>query len=179
MLHHLFSGIQYFHLVVVGLAAVGFFVFWARTQFWLPKYAHILALIALLIGAWIDSTIPKDAPIMRAGPVGRILLVLLLPGMVYFFFVFYGGQRAAFAHKPKTAVEIADLIERFLSGNSLYPLEWNDFVSHRQPDKSLDVYREGCALLDPLVNCPGPQDPKALDELRKMAHQLRGLSALG
>jgi hypothetical protein len=76
-------------------------------------------------------------------------------------------------HKPKTAGEIADLIERFLSGTSLYPQEWNDFVEHCQPDRNLETYRERCDELDPLVNCPDPQDAKALAELRRIVAELR------
>jgi len=78
--------------------------------------------------------------------------------------------------KPRNADEIADLIERFLNGASAYPQEWNDFVEHSHPDKALDTYRKRCDLLDPLVNCPDPQDPKALQELRSMVQELRGRS---
>ena len=66
----------------------------------------------------------------------------------------------------KTAAEIADLIERFLNNTSRYPQEWNDFVERRHPDKKLDSYRRRCDELDPLVNCPDPQDAKALAELK-------------
>ena len=56
--------------------------------------------------------------------------------------------------KPKTAVEIAGIIERFLDGNSLYPQEWNDFVDCSGRDANLEHYRKRCDQLDPLVNCP-------------------------
>jgi hypothetical protein len=73
----------------------------------------------------------------------------------------------------RTAEEIADLIERFLNKNGPYSQEWNDFVESREADSRLDVYRKRCDELDPLVNCPGPQDAKAVAELRSMIDQLR------
>lgn len=91
--------------------------------------------------------------------------------VVYFFFVFYGGQKAAHRRTPKTADEIADLIERFLNGTSLYPQEWSDFVECSHPIEMLDSYRKRCDLLDPRVNCPDPQDPKAVD-LRNIVQEL-------
>jgi hypothetical protein len=77
--------------------------------------------------------------------------------------------------KTRTAAEIAGIIERFLDGNSLYPQEWNDFVECREQDASLDPYRKKCDELDPLVNCPDPQNPKAIAELRNMVEELRRL----
>lgn len=91
--------------------------------------------------------------------------------------MFYGGQRAAIKNKAKTATEIADLVERFINGKSLYPQEWNDFVEGRQPDRKLDLYRKRCEELDSQVNCPEPQDAKALAELRRMVDELRSPSA--
>jgi hypothetical protein len=77
--------------------------------------------------------------------------------------------------KTKTASEIADLIERFLNGRSLYPQEWNDFVENKHPDRKLDSYRKRCSALDSQVNCLDPQDPKALAELRVLVDELRNL----
>jgi len=133
----------------------------------------MLAAIGLLVGIWCASMTPRDAPINKAGPIGKFLLALAVPAMVYFFFVFYGGQREAFKYKPKTAMEIADIIERFINGTSLYPQEWNDFVESPSRDKSLDSYRRRCEELDPLVNSPDAQDHKALTELRAMINELR------
>jgi hypothetical protein len=44
---------------------------------------------------------PADAPLNREGPIVKFLSALILPGMVYFFFVFYGGQRAAIGPRFK------------------------------------------------------------------------------
>jgi hypothetical protein len=77
--------------------------------------------------------------------------------------------------RGKTPGQIANLIERFLNGTSLYPQEWNDFVECGQPDPTLDAYRCRCDLLDLLVNSPAPQDPAAVDELKIMIAELRQL----
>jgi hypothetical protein len=181
MLAHRFTGFRVLHGVLLAFAAVGFFIFWIRTRFWLPKYAHILAAIGLAVGIWCVSNVPDDAPISRYGPGVKFLEALILPAMVYFFFVFYGGQQEAFRSKSKNATEIADIVERFLNGASLYPQEWNDFVEGRYPDAQLDSYRKRCYELDPLVNRPDPQDTKALAELRSIVDELRrfGLATPG
>ena len=176
MLAQLFRGFQLLHGVLLALAAVGFFIFWARTRFWLPKYAHILAGIGLAVGIWCVSTVTDDAPISKKGPVVKLLFALVVPAIVYFFFVFYGGQEAAFRRRPKNANEIADIVERFLNCTSLYPQEWNDFVECTHKDAHLDSYRKRCYELDPLVNCPDPQDAKALADLRVIVQDLRRLS---
>jgi hypothetical protein len=101
-----------------------------------------------------------------------LMVVVGIPEMAFVFFLiglmFKPNQR-------RTAVEIADIIERFLNQNSSYLQEWNDFVECREPDSRLDTYRKRCDELDPLVNSPGPQDPKAIAELRSMVGQLRRL----
>ena len=81
--------------------------------------------------------------------------------------------------RTKTAAEIAQIIERFLNGRSLYPQEWNDFVERRHPDRKLDSFRKRCDELDPLVNCPDPQDVNALAELKNMADALRKFPVSG
>ena len=57
----------------------------------------------------------------------------------------------------------------------MYPQEWNDFVECRQPDPKVESYRKRCDALDPLVNCPDPQDPHAIAELRSMVAELKNL----
>lgn len=96
MLWDVFRGLQILHWGLLILAAAGFFTFWARARFWFPKYVHFLAAIGLVIGLWCLSGVPDDAPINKQGPIVKTLFVLATPAMVYFFFVFYGGQRAAF-----------------------------------------------------------------------------------
>ena len=177
MLSKFFVGFEFLHFAILAVGAVGFFVFWARTRFWLPQYAHVLAALGLIVGIWSVAITSDDAPLKRQGPVIKLLVALSLPGIVYFFFVLYGGQRAAFSHKPKSAGEIADIIERFLNRESLYAQEWHDFVEIRLSDSKLDFYRLRCAELDPLVNCPYPRDARAMAELRSIVADLRMHSA--
>ena len=96
MLWDVVQGLKILHWGLLTLAAAGFFTFWARTRFWLPKYVHFLAAIGLAIGLWCAHGGPDDAPINKQGPILKMLLALAPTAMVYFFFVFHGGQRAAF-----------------------------------------------------------------------------------
>jgi len=75
--------------------------------------------------------------------------------------------------RAKTALEVADLIERFLQRKSLYPQEWNDFVDASQRDDMVESYRRRCYELDPLVNRPGDPDPDAVAELKTLVAKLR------
>jgi hypothetical protein len=119
------------------------------------------------------------APISKHGPLVKFLGALILTAMVYFFFVFYGGNRRPSGRKSTNATEIAGIVARFPSGTTLYPQEWNDFIECRHPDAHLDSYRQRCYELDPLVNSPGAQDTKALAELRGMVGELRRLPTPG
>jgi hypothetical protein len=98
--------------------------------------------------------------IVLHSPAAEFLIALALPAMVYFFFSFYGGQRAAIRSKPKTAKDIANLIDRFLNSTISYPQEWSDFVECRHPDSMVDSYRKRCGLRDPLVNSTSHKTPK-------------------
>jgi len=84
--------------------------------------------------------------------------------------MFFGLRKSK---RRRNAAEVADLIERFLDGKSLYPQEWNDFVDASQIDKRIDAYRQRCYELDPLVNRPGLPDEHALAELRQLVATLR------
>jgi len=72
-----------------------------------------------------------------------------------------------------TLSDVADVIERFLEGRSLYPQEWNDFVDTAQQDKDVEASRRRCDELDWLVNRPGEPDKDAVIELRSMVETLR------
>jgi hypothetical protein len=71
---NLFKGFQLLHGVLLLISAVGFFIFWARTRFWLPKYAHVLAAIGLVVGVWCASNVPSDEPLSRQGPAAKFFL---------------------------------------------------------------------------------------------------------
>jgi ribose/xylose/arabinose/galactoside ABC-type transport system permease subunit len=85
------------HVLVALLAAIGFFRYWGKTHFWLPRYVHTLAAIGLAVGVACIAFMPASAPIAQSRWAGlkQTLLVLGLPALVYLFFVAYGGQRAA------------------------------------------------------------------------------------
>jgi hypothetical protein len=72
-----------------------------------------------------------------------------------------------------SAANVAQLIERFLDGTSLYPQEWNDFVETPLPSNTAEAYRKRCYELDPLVNRPGEPDAEAVSELRGMIEALK------
>jgi len=147
-------------------SAIGFFVSWARTRLWLPKFAHVLEAIGLLVGVLCVHTTSEDAPIHKHGPAAEFLIARALPAMVYFFFVFHGGQRAAISSKPKTAKDIANLIDRFLNGTISYLQEWTGFVECRHPDSMLDSYGESCGLRNLLVNSAGHKTPRPYQNSR-------------
>jgi len=88
------------HAVLTVLAAIGFFHFWIRTRFWFPRYVHWLGGFALALGLACLAILPPDATINQGGWGGlkKAAFVLVFPGVVYFFFVFYGGQHAAYKH---------------------------------------------------------------------------------
>jgi hypothetical protein len=86
------------HRLLLVLAAAGYFAYWTRTHLWLPRYVHLLAGGAFLLGLGMLPMIAPEAPINREPLVWvkKGALVAIFPALVYFFFIFYGGQRAAF-----------------------------------------------------------------------------------
>lgn len=79
-------------------------IFWVRTRFWLPRFAHVLAAIGPAMGAWRVYTTSDDPPIHKHGPAGladEFLFALALPATVNFFFEFYGGQEASIRSNHK------------------------------------------------------------------------------
>jgi len=50
MLAHFFQGFRILHGILLALGAVSLFALWYRTRFWLPVYAHVLAVIGLIVG---------------------------------------------------------------------------------------------------------------------------------
>ena len=61
--------------------------------------------------------------------------------------------------RDRTAGEIADLIERFLSHRLRYPQEWNDFTECSLRNCKLDVLRKRCEILSAALQT----DRKSLD----------------
>jgi len=75
--------------------------------------------------------------------------------------------------RNRTLREAAEIIERFVQERSLYAQEWNDFVDMSQRDMEVEAYRKRCYELDPLVNCPGERDAKAIAELKNMVDAMK------
>jgi hypothetical protein len=98
----LFKTANFMHALLVILGAIASFRFWIKTRFWFPRYVHFLALCGLILGICLIPEIPHDAPILKAKWGGLKLagLILLFPLIVYFFFIFYGGPRAASEASP-------------------------------------------------------------------------------
>ena len=98
--------------VILGTAgiflAILYFAVWKRSGFWLPTYVHVLAAVGLLIGVWIVATTSPDAPIASWGIGGTLFELFICPALVYFFFVFYGGQTAALARRRQPKDPDAD-----------------------------------------------------------------------
>ena len=106
------SGLYESHRLLLVIAALGYFAYWTRTHFWMPRYAHVLAGGSLLIGIAVLVVTPADAPVHHEplGWVKKGAMVAVFPALVYLFFIFYGGQRAAFegAHAcPRCGAEHA------------------------------------------------------------------------
>src|SRR5437016_5455271 len=88
------------------LVAIGFrfVVFWKRSHFWLPNYAHAFALVSGLVMLAVVQNLPADAPIAKYGVWARWALVLALPSFIYAYFILHGGQHAAYRRTFQPAV---------------------------------------------------------------------------
>src|SRR5262245_43700859 len=95
MIRQVLQSLSIAHGIAAVIAAATYFSIWKRSSFWFPRYAHVLALVGLVIGIGIVASMPPDAPAAHAGVVGQTFALLVCPALVYFFFVFYGGQAAA------------------------------------------------------------------------------------
>lgn len=104
MIPAVLHGLRLIHIITFSLVAIGLFKFWKETRFWLPRYAHVLAGIGFAVGIGVVLGVPADAPLARQNPVLRVLFALVVPAIVYFFFIAYGGQKAAF-HRSRLVTE--------------------------------------------------------------------------
>jgi hypothetical protein len=96
MWKHFFDGFSLIHGILLLLAAIASFKFWIRIRFRLPMYIHVIAAIAFAFTYLIYSAMPPDAPANKFSSIHRFLIALILPAIAYFFFVVYGGPRAAY-----------------------------------------------------------------------------------
>lgn len=76
-----------------------------RTGFRFPRYVHVLAGFGLALGFGLASLGIADARTQGTPvqPVRLLLVPFVLPVLVYFFFVFYGGHRVALTKIPLKA----------------------------------------------------------------------------
>jgi hypothetical protein len=92
------------HVLLLVVAAIWFFRFWARTRYWFPRYVHVMAVVALAIGVWLLWIVPSAAPLNKDSYkiFKQALIVLGLPALVYFVFIFHGGQHAAYESRQRS-----------------------------------------------------------------------------
>ena len=85
------------HVMVALAGGVLYFRYWRRTRFWLPRYVHYLAAVALAVGIFAVWTSPPGARINhgRWRDLKKTLMAISLPALVYAWFIIHGGQRAA------------------------------------------------------------------------------------
>ncbi len=116
MIESILKIVEGLHGLIIIISALGFFLFWFRTRLWLPRYVHIMAILSFLLGLGMLHMVPSDAPIYKdAGWFALPFIILLFPAMVYFFFIFYGGQSAAYENNKSI-----DKIECGYCGNEYY-----------------------------------------------------------
>ena len=88
--------IELIKVIVVVIFIYRAFVYirhWIRHDFWLPRYIHVLAGVAALLGCvtvWAlqQQGLGKSLP-------GNCLIIAMFPTIVYISFVVYGGVAAA------------------------------------------------------------------------------------
>jgi hypothetical protein len=95
MLSGLGNALAVFH--AIGAAALALFHLWvwARRGYRIPRYIHVMALVAALIGWGLVEITPADAPVRRGGLLEAIFIVLIFPAIVYGVFVLLGGAQAS------------------------------------------------------------------------------------
>lgn len=85
------SALWFLHLLFFTALAVFHVWVWVRNGFWIPRYIHVMALVAALIGWWLLEISPPDSPARKAGTFDAAWIVLIFPALVYGAFVVYGG----------------------------------------------------------------------------------------
>jgi hypothetical protein len=94
MLAGLGSALYSLHALLFGALAVFHVWVWVRGGFRIPKYVHVMALSAALIGWGLLEISPEDAPVRKQGLIQAASLVLIFPALVYGAFVLLGGALA-------------------------------------------------------------------------------------
>ena len=68
---------------------------WIKSGFAIPRYIHVMALVAALIGVWVLSLQPVGGAAVTGDAQGYVLTALIFSGLVYATFVFFGGAMGA------------------------------------------------------------------------------------
>ncbi|HMV33480.1 MAG TPA: hypothetical protein PKA50_15280 [Gemmatimonadales bacterium] len=87
-------------LGLFGILTLTNFTLWRRYKYWIPRYVHLLAFLALLTIVWLNWMW------IQAGgqlTVRRVIIILTFPAIVYFFFVGAGGIKGALARRAAQA----------------------------------------------------------------------------
>ncbi len=100
MLRAIVNSLGAAHVIATLVVAAGHFGLWKRSGFWLPRYIHLMALAALLIGVWLTSGISPNSPVGHWGMLGQLFTLLICPALVYGFFILHGGPAAALRRRP-------------------------------------------------------------------------------
>jgi hypothetical protein len=92
----MFSWLGHAFTLLYGLGALAFGLLniwlWARGGFRFPRYIHVMAFFALLLGwALEQATAEAGVPPPKGGALTAVLLLLAFPALVYGAFVFVGG----------------------------------------------------------------------------------------
>ena len=86
-------------LIVVLGGLAGNLLLWRRGGYWMPRYVHGLALLALGMMLWINWLWVQAGGVMWTR---RYVLIAVVPGLVYFTFVTRGGLRAALRRREES-----------------------------------------------------------------------------
>lgn len=95
MLGQILDWFRQVHGVVVLLVGAFHVWLWIQRGMWVPRYIHIMALAAALIGIGVLYIQPQGSPAEAHSPGDYVTFPLLMSGLVYGAFVFFGGAASA------------------------------------------------------------------------------------
>ena len=91
-LRSVFESITLVHGAVIVVAGIVNLWLWRRHNFWVPRYVHVLAACAAILGAVMAWHEYSSGGVRTAH---YLVAIPILPTIVYVVFVFYGGVPAA------------------------------------------------------------------------------------
>jgi hypothetical protein len=75
-------------------------------------------------------------------------------------------------HEIESLAELIDLLDRFLDDDLSYPLEWDDFISWKNPNPSVERVRDRIADLERQFVGTDQERTDALAKVREMRDQI-------